>query len=186
MSNYLSAIAAAALIGGGASAQTASPRYVQAPGSNLGFNFTQEGAANNGAFKQFTTTFAYDEKNLAAGKLDVKVQIASLDTQDKDRDGTLTGADFFDAAKYPIATFSASSLAKGANGIEAIGKLTIRGTTKDLRLPLAIKPTANGLELSGNVTIKRNDFGVGQGEWQSTESVADAVRITYKVVMTKS
>jgi polyisoprenoid-binding protein YceI len=183
MSNYLSALAAAALLGGTAHAQTA--QYTQAAGSSLGFTFTQEGAANNGAFKQFATTFAYDEKNLAASRLDVKVQIASLDTQDKDRDGTLSGPEFFDASKYPTATFSASTLAKGASGIEAVGKLTIRDQTKDLRLPLTIKTTASGLELSGNVTIKRNDFGVGQGEWKSTESVADAVKITFKVVMTK-
>ena len=44
----------------------------------------------------------------------------------------------------------------------------------------------SGLELTGAVTIKRLDFGVGQGEWKSTESVGDAVKITYKVILTKA
>jgi polyisoprenoid-binding protein YceI len=169
-----------------APATGALPHYVQAAGSSLGFSFEQAGAQSSGSFRQFATTLDYDEKNLAAGKLNVKVQIASLDTQDKDRDTTLNSADLFDSQKFPTATYEASSLAKGANGVEAVGKLTIRGVTKDLRVPLKIAPAGSGLELSGSVTIKRLDFGVGQGEWKSTEWVGDAVKLTYKVVLSKA
>ena len=55
-------------------------------------------------------------------------------------------------------------------GLEAVGKLTLRGVTHDLRLPLTIKPTADGLELSAKTAIKRLDYGVGQGDWKSTEA----------------
>jgi polyisoprenoid-binding protein YceI len=207
MTNYRSALVLAALIGGAACADdktppaakpaatkpaTAAPtaaapaHYVQAAGSNLGFSFEQAGAQGTGAFKQFATKFDYDPGNLAASTLQVTVQIGSLDTQDKDRDSTLASADLFDAKKYPTATYSASSLAKGANGVEAVGKLTIRNVTKDLRVPLTIKPAGAGLELSGAVTIKRLDYGVGQGEWQATDSVGDPVKLTYKVVLNKA
>src|SRR5262245_32119668 len=84
-----------------APAAGAAAHYVQAAGSSLGFSFEQAGAQGNGAFKQFATTFDYDPNNLAAGKLDVKVQIGSLDTQDKDRDSTLASADLFDVQKFP-------------------------------------------------------------------------------------
>ena len=213
MTNYFSALVLTALIGGTAcaddksssaaqpaatkpaakpapaapaTAPAAAAHYVQAAGSSLGFTFEQAGAQNNGAFKQFATTFDYDANNLAASKLDVKVQIGSLDTQDKDRDSTLASADLFDVQKYPTAHYTAGSLAKGANGVEAVGKLTIRNVTKDLRVPLTIRPAGGGLELSGTVTIKRLDFGVGQGEWKTTESVGDAVKLTYKVVLNKA
>jgi len=160
--------------------------YVQAAGSSLGFTFEQAGAQTNGAFKQFATTLDYDANNLAASRLDVKVQIGSLDTKDQDRDSTLASAELFDTQKYPTATYTASSLAQGAHGVEAVGKLTIRNVTKELRVPLTIKPAGAGLELSGTVTIKRLDFGVGQGEWQSTDSVGNAVKLTYKVVLSKA
>src|SRR6185295_5425439 len=52
--------------------------YVQAAGSSLGFAFEQAGAQGRGMFKQFATTLDYDPNNLAAGKLDVKVQVGSL------------------------------------------------------------------------------------------------------------
>jgi polyisoprenoid-binding protein YceI len=167
---------------------TDTTRYVQAANSgSLTFTFMQAGASNTGAFRQFATELRYDEKNLAGSSLKVTVQIASLATQDKDRDDTLKSADLFDAQKFPSAQYVANSLAKSANGgIEAVGKLTLRGVTHDLRLPLAIRPTANGLEISGETSIKRLDYGVGQGEWKSTETVGDVVKLQYKVPLVRS
>ena len=169
-------------------ATTALPHYVQvAPGSSLTFTFVQEGAASKGTFKQFATELRYDEKAPTAGSLNVKVQMASVDTQDKDRNELITGSDLFDAAKFPVAQYVASSFAKRADGgLEAVGKLTIRNITHDLRLPLTLKPTAEGLELSGKTAFKRLDYGVGQGEWKATEGVGDEVKIEYTVSLVRS
>jgi polyisoprenoid-binding protein YceI len=187
MTNYLGALACAALISISANAAgpaAALPHFAQS-GGTLEFTFDQAGAASKGSFKKFATTLDYDEKNPAGGKLNVTVQIGSLDTQDKDRNDLLVGTDLFDAPKYPTATYT-GTLARAGAGLEAVGKLTIRGVAKDVRLPLTIRPTASGLDLSGEVKIKRLDFGVGQGEWKSTESVGDVVTITYKVALAKS
>lgn len=171
----------------GTSSNAAAPRFTQAPGGSLTFSFMQGGAESHGSFRQFTTELGYDEKNPAAGSLKVTVQIASLDTQDKDRDESLAGADLFDSKKYPTAQYVASSFAKRADGsLEAVGKLTLRGVTRDLRLPLRIQNAAGGVELSGEVTIKRLDFGVGQGEWKSTEMAGDDVKLQYKVPLSRS
>ena len=166
---------------------SADSRWVQTTGSSLTFTFDQAGAASKGSFKQFSTELVYDEKAPAAGSLNVKVQIASIDTQDQERNDMLVSADLFDAPKFPTAQYTASSFARTAAGsLEAVGKLTLRGVTKDLRLPLKIVPTTTGLELSGATSIKRLDYGVGQGDWQSTEGVADEVKIQYKVALTKA
>ena len=189
LANYLALPALALLWGAALAAEpSAATRYVQAAeGSSLRFTFTQLGAASTGQFGAFTTALTYDEKNPAAGSLDVKIEIASLDTQDAERDEALKGADLFDVKGHPGATYVARSLARNAaGGLEAVGKLTLRGVSKDLRLPLTLKPTASGLELSGQATIKRLDYGVGQGEWQSTESVGDDVKIQYKVTMVRA
>jgi polyisoprenoid-binding protein YceI len=168
--------------------QAAAPtQYTQAPGSgSLGFSFEQAGARSQGSFKKFTTALAWDAANPATGTLQVTVQIDSLDTQDKDRDEALRGPDLFDAKKYATAKYVANSLAKRADGgLEAVGKLTLRGVTRDLRLPLTLKTTASGVELSGEVTLKRLEFGVGQGEWKSTEWVGDDVTLHYQVPLTR-
>ncbi len=67
-----------------------------------------------------------------------------------------------------------------------MGKLTLRGVTHDLRLPLKIVKTATGLELSGETAIKRLDYGVGQGDWKATDGVGDEVKIQYKVALVKA
>jgi polyisoprenoid-binding protein YceI len=194
MTNYFVPLAAAAALLAGvcqaadAPASSAVPRYVQAPaGSTLTFTFTQEGAASKGSFRQFTTELGFDEKSPASGSLKVEVQMASIDTQDKDRDEMVAGADLFDAQKHPTARYVADSFAKRANGdLEAVGKLTLRGVTHDLRLPLKISRNAGGLELSGETSIKRLDYGVGQGDWKSTESVGDEVKVQYKVSLVRA
>jgi polyisoprenoid-binding protein YceI len=171
-----------------ASSAAALPRYTQnAAKSSLKFTFEQAGAAASGTFRKFTTVLLYDDKNLAASSLNVRVEITSLDTQEQERDGMLKDADLFSAVKYPAATFAASSLAKSADGgLEAVGKLTIRDVTRNLRLPLTLKPTPEGFDLSGKTSIKRLDYGVGQGEWKATDSVGDEVKIEYIVSLVRS
>lgn len=199
MTSYplLLAVLLALLLAGGAAGgaeppaakAAASPgRYQQAAGSgSLAFAFEQAGAENRGSFRQFATELGYDANNLAASTLKVTVQIASLDTQDKDRDDTLLSEELFAAKQHPTAQFVASSLARRANGgLEAVGKLTLRGITHELRLPLTIRPTANGVEISGETTLRRLEYGVGQGDWKSTEWVGDEVKLQYKVPLTRA
>jgi polyisoprenoid-binding protein YceI len=166
--------------------ETTPPSYLQAKGSSLTFTFTQLGAATQGRFGRFSTELSYDAKNLAASSLRVTVHIDSIDTQDAERDGVLVTPELFDAGKHPIASFVATSLVQGNAGLQAPGKLTIRGVTRDLRLPLTIRPAGDGLELSGSTSFKRLDFGIGQGDWQSTESVGDEVQVQYKVLLTRN
>jgi polyisoprenoid-binding protein YceI len=195
MTNYLVAsILVAVSFAGASPAATPAPtpagaaHYTQAPGAgSLTFTFMQAGAENHGSFRQFATELDYDAKNPAAGSLRVTVQTASLDTQDKDRNDALGGPDLFDVKKYPTAQYVAGSFVKRADGkLEAVGKLTLRGVTKELRVPLTIRETAEGVELSGELTLRRLDFGVGQGEWQSTEMVGDDVKLQYKVPLVRS
>ena len=169
------------------SSAAALPHYLQtSSGNTLTFSVMQAGAENQGAFKQFATELYYDEKNLAASSLKVIVQIGSFDTQDKDRNDTLAGTELLDSKKFPTAQFVAGALAKGAKSTEAVGKLTLHGVTKELRVPLEIHATAAGLEISGETTIKRLDYGVGTGDWKSTEWVGDEVKLQYKVSLSRA
>jgi polyisoprenoid-binding protein YceI len=175
------------LVATAAAAANMLPQYVADPArSTLAFEFVQAGAQSRGAFGKFSIELRFDEKNLAASGLAVTVQIASVDTKDADRDTTLKGVDLFNAAKFPTATFVAQSIGKRADGgFDAVGKLTIRGVTRDWRLPLSLKRSNQAgrpvIDLSGSTTLKRLQFGVGQGEWQSTEWVPDDVKVVYTV-----
>jgi polyisoprenoid-binding protein YceI len=163
------------------------PRFVQAAGDgSLEFEFVQAGAVTVGHFRSFATELEYDENRLAASKLKVTVQIASLDTREKERDEVLASAELFDTGKFPTAQYSATGLAKRGSGLVAVGKLTLHGVTRQVRVPLTIRTTNNGVEISGETTISRLEFGVGQGDWKSTEWVGDDVKLRYRVPLTRS
>jgi cytochrome b561/polyisoprenoid-binding protein YceI len=151
--------------------------------STLTYTFSQAGAANQGRFKAFTVSF-----DPAASRLDVVVDMRSLDTGDSQRNETLAGKDFFDVAQFPQARFMASRIEKTATGFAALGSLTLRGVTRAVTIPLTWRTAmAQGHSvgyLSGQTVLKRLDFGVGQGQWQSTEWVGNDVTVRYEVTLT--
>lgn len=154
--------------------------------SLLRFAFVQAGANNSGRFGKFTADVLFAPDNLAASKINVTIDIASLDTGDMERDDTLKGADLFDVKKFPQARFVSGKLTQTAQGrYEALGKLTIRNVTRDIRVPLSFQPKLEGGKtfgyMTGRAVLKRLDFGVGQGEWKSTEWVNDEVNVTFNL-----
>jgi polyisoprenoid-binding protein YceI len=170
-----------------AAAAPAPPHFVLEPTrSLLRFSFVQAGATNSGRFAKYTADVLFSNDNLAASKIDVTVDITSLDTGDKERDDTLKGADLFDVKKFPTAHFvSTKIVSSGAGRYDAQGKLTIRNVTRDIKLPMTFQTKAEQGKtmgyLTGRAAIKRLEFGVGQGDWKSTEWVNDDVSVTFSL-----
>src|SRR5262249_50860953 len=145
----------------------------------------QAGAQNKGKFTKYAVTLDFSADSLAASKLDVVVEMSSLDTGDKERDDTLKGADLFTVAKFPQSHFTSTQITKTANGYDAAGKLTIRGVSRDVHIPFSFRTVDEQGKpagyLLGRTTIKRLDFGVGQGDWKSTEWVGNEVVVSYSL-----
>lgn len=165
-------------------AATPPPHYVADPAkSTLEFSFTQAGAANHGRFTRFPVSFDFDPDALASAHLEVTVELASLDTGDPERDDTLKGSDFFAVSKYPQAHYSATQFSKTASGYAAHGKLTLRGVTRELTVPFSFRTaTEQGARvgtMDGKLTLRRLDYGVGQGDWQATDQVGNEVGIRF-------
>lgn len=156
--------------------------YVQAPGSTLVFAGTYQGESFTGRFPGFATTFRFDPKQLAASKLEVAIPLATAATSNADYDGELRGTSFFDAAKFPRATYSATKFrALGGNRYAADGTLTLRGISKPVVLEFTWT-AGTAPVLSGKATVKRLAFGVGGGDWADTALIPDAIAISTKVV----
>jgi len=156
--------------------------YIQAPGSSLVFAGTYQGEAFTGRFPGFATTFRFDPKQLATSKLQVSIPLATAATSNADYDGELRGASFFNASKFPRATYLATKFrALGGNRYAADGTLTLRGVSKPVVLEFTWKPGAAPV-LSGKATVKRLAFGVGGGDWADTALIPDAIAISTKVV----
>lgn len=94
-----------------------------------------------GRFNQIDGTIAFDPANPAAGKIQITVPIASVDTGNQQRDNHLRNPDFFDVEKYPNATFESQSITPIGNGrYRLAGMLEIHG----VKLPITTEFTAGG------------------------------------------
>lgn len=140
---------------------------VDAAKSSLTFRGTYQKEAFNGKFAKFVAAIAYDEADPAHGRFDVKIDVASVQTESSERDDTLKDTDFFDAAKFPQAHFVTESFAKAADGsVEAKGTLTIRDKAKPVTLKVKFAPGGDGATLDVDTTLNRLDFGLGTGsDW---------------------
>ena len=184
--SFLAAILCAGAVSAAAAAAPPVHYTLDAPRSLLRFSFVQAGANNTGHFSKFAADVTFAADNPAASKIDVVVDVTSLDTGDKERDDTLKGADLFSIAKFHDARFTTTRVtAAGPLRFDTLGKLTIRNVTKELRVPLTFQTKMeqgkNMGYMTGRVTIKRLDYGVGQGEWKSTEWVNDDVTVTFSL-----
>jgi len=148
-----------------------------------------------GYFRSFDATVTTDqETDFTTAKVECRIDTASIDTNQSQRDEHLRSADFFDAETYPHITFVSTGVErKGDDAYVLHGDLTIRGTTHPITLNAELGGTVTdpygnfkaGFEVSG--TISRKEFGL---TWSAvTEAgavvVSDDVRIQASVQLVK-
>ena len=162
--------------------------------SSVSFEINHFFTPVKGTFDDFKGSLLFDADDLEGSRADFTIQVGSVNTKNEKRDNHLQSGDFFDAKKYPIMRFVATGFtSKGNNQFEANGQLTIRDVTKDLTLPFEVlgvqdHPMKKGHVLTGmraEVSLNRNDFGVGSGSWAATAVVGDEVRITILLEATR-
>ncbi|HMN45467.1 MAG TPA: YceI family protein [Povalibacter sp.] len=157
---------------------------MQPKDSTLTFVGTQAGAQFQGAFDKFTADIRFDPKDLAASRFDVKIDTGSVNTKDRDRDDIIRGPDLFGSKQWPTAHYVAEKFTdKGSGKYSATGQLTLRDATKPVPIDFTFEIKDGNAWLKGQATLKRLDFGVGQGEWKDTRTVANEVQIRFALLL---
>jgi polyisoprenoid-binding protein YceI len=123
-----------------------------------------------GRFNHVEATLDYDPKNPAAAKLSAQIDIASIDVNNPDFAETLLGSSWFNAVRYPQASFVTTSVELvDGNRAQFIGDLTLLGITAPIALDIYFNGGANNM-LTGRYTLgfsassrfKRSIFGMDQ------------------------
>ena len=166
-------------------------RYtLDAAKSSLQFTFLQAGAPNTGRFPRFAVALDFPGADPAGGRLEVTVEVAALDTGDKDRDDTLKSDDLFAVKKFPQAHFSATQIVKTSAGYQAAGQLTIRGVTRAASVPFTVREVTEGgaaaAYMAGKTVVRRLDYGVGQGDWKATDQAGNDVTVSFTLRLTRA
>ena len=83
-----------------------------------------------GAFTSYEATVEANEEDLQGALIDFKIDVASIDTSNTDRDNHLRSADFFDVEQFPYITFKANDIIKKGDEYELTGDLTMKDVTR--------------------------------------------------------
>ena len=122
----------------------------------------------HGIFSQASGTLVLDPAKPAAAKLQITIPIQSVDTTVALLDTQLKGDQWFDAAKYPNATFTSTKIVlSGKDSAVIAGNLTLHGVTKPIHLDaqlvgsgLNFLDKAYSVGFTAKGAIKRSDFGI--------------------------
>jgi polyisoprenoid-binding protein YceI len=151
-------------------------------------------ATVKGRFAGVAGTVRVDDANPSAATVDVRIDVASIDTREPQRDAHLRSADFFDAEKYPVLTFTAARIQdREGHAFKLAGDLTIHGVTR----PVVLDVTEEGrtrdpwggerLGVTAATKIKRSDFGLTWNQALETGGVlvGDDVKVLLELELLK-
>ena len=169
-----------------AAAIGAEPMAQLAPGaSHIGFVSKQMGVPMEGQFRKFDAQIAFDPKKPEGGTVALQIDMASATLGVPQSDAELPKAPWFDTARFPKASFQSSAIKGLGDGrFEVAGRLTLKGVTQELVVPVTITQSADRSTASGSFTIQRLAFKVGEGEWTDTSMIGDEVQVRFKLVLT--
>ena len=145
---------------------------IDAAHSEISFKVRHLVAKTSGRFTKFEGVVVVDTKDITKSTVEVKIDAASVNTDNEGRDKHLRSGDFFDVEKFPAITFKSTSVKEVSKGmLEVTGDFTLRGVTKRITFPITNAGTRAGMRpgsvvagfIDGALKIKRQDFGITYG-----------------------
>jgi polyisoprenoid-binding protein YceI len=159
---------------------------VDASKSTVAATSKQMNVPVDGTFRKFTAQLIFDPARPTAGSAQLTIDTASYDLGDESYNQQVRGKAWFDSAQFPNATFVSGAIAPiGGNQFKVSGKLTIKGKSEDVALPVTVTQQGATQTFDGTLPIKRSQFDIGTGEWKDTSIVADEVLIRFHIIEAK-
>lgn len=157
--------------------------------SEIGFVSRQMGVPVEGRFRRWSAQVAFDPKAPQSGRIAFTIETGSATLGVPETDAEVLKPDWFNAARFPQATFQSSAIkAVGPGRYEVTGQLSIKGQTQAVTVPVSLAQTGSGAQLrttaTGAFAIKRLAFRIGEGAWSDTSMVADDVQVRFRLTLT--
>lgn len=156
--------------------------------STLKFYAISNGAPVEGEFKDFSADIKFNSDKPEESKISVEVVMASVFASYDEVVKNLLSKDWLAASEFPKAVFTSEKITRMPNSDNyyADGKLQLRDKTLPVMLNFQLQFVDDKNAIAkGYVTLHRNDFGIGQGQWKKDDVVKDEVRVEFRVVAEK-
>jgi polyisoprenoid-binding protein YceI len=136
-----------------------------------------------GSFHTWRGSVTVPEGDLSRAIVEVHVEVATIDTANKKRDAHLQNADFFNAPKWPLATFRSKGLKPLGKGRYTVaGTLKMMGATQAVSFPAQVSIVDGQLAVKANFELDRTRWGMdGYLSTFSVNPIKKTVRVFFNV-----
>jgi polyisoprenoid-binding protein YceI len=153
--------------------------------SEIVFVSKQMGVPVEGRFQKFNAKIVFTPSKPDQANIAFTVDMTSATLGVKETDAELPKAEWFNTAKFAQASFQSTSVkALGAGKFEVAGKLSIKGATQTVLVPVTLTQAGANTTATGAFALKRLAFKIGDNEWSDTSMVADDVQVKFKFALT--
>lgn len=168
-------------------AQALEYNHIDTANSKIDFSYQQMGVRIEGHFKKFDAKLKFDPNQLSTASVTVNVDLNSIDTGSAEGNDEVRGKLWFNSKVFPDATFISKKIKSlGQHKYEVLGKLTIKGHSQDLIVPLTLKNKGSSVVFEGTFLIKRADFAIGEGPWATFDTVANEIPVKFYLIAVSS
>jgi polyisoprenoid-binding protein YceI len=174
---------AVALIGAIAPPALAQPAAQLLPAqSEIVFTTKQMGVPVEGRFGKFSAQIVLDPRQPASGRVAFTIETGSARFGAAETDAEVPKPAWLNVAKFPQASFESTAIkALGGGRFEVAGKLSIKGSTQNVVVPVNVAQSGANSTATGTFTIQRLAFKIGEGEWADTQMVGNDVAVRFKL-----
>lgn len=156
--------------------------------SSLVFVSKQLGVPVEGQFKKFEADVAINPSKPQASRIVMRVDMNSASLGAPEADVELPKPAWFNVLKFPQALFESSTVNNlGGGKWEVAGKLSIKGISRDVVVPVVLTQTGTAPNVvtvaQGSMGLKRLTYKIGENEWSDTSMVADDVQVKFKLTL---
>ncbi len=146
-----------------------------------GYNIEFKSKDPSGVFKILKGNISFDENDLTSSKFNFTIPVSSISTGNGMMNKKALTEEWFDEEKFPEIKFVSSKIEKSGESFTISGAFTIKGVSKEKKVPMKLTKNGSELTLSGTFTVNRAEHKVGK----KSDSVPDIMNITYSIPITK-
>jgi polyisoprenoid-binding protein YceI len=151
--------------------------------SHISFSGSQGDQKFRGIFRKFQITINFDPAKPEAGDIKATIDITSVLTGTAELDSYLPQPDWFGIKQFPKAEFASTIIKADSTPscYQATGTLTLKGISKEIQLPFCLTKEGDHMRAKGTITLLRNDFHIGAGQWADNDVVTGVRQLAEQI-----
>lgn len=152
-------------------------------GSSVSFIGSKITGSHDGGFHGVDGEITLVDSDPSKSSVRLEIDTTTLWADDDRLSGHLKSPDFFDVEKYPMATFTSTSIVPAEDGYTVTGNLDLHGMQKSITFPAQIEAGPDQVTAKAEFSIMRFDFGIVY-PGKPDDLIRDEVVVKFDVVAT--